>query len=211
MLGRKTLLTIELVILFVLLPCVFLLSIPLVYKTLVVISGIFYVLYVSVKNKVINRKLLFYRMENKNLKNVFLRLLIFLPATVVLMFVFDPEKLFIIPRTNFLFWLMLSAFYTLFSVLPQEFLYRSFFFARYEKLVNTKFSFVVLNAVVFSWAHIGFKNELVMLLTLAGGVIFALTYLKTRSLLFTSFEHAIYGAWLFTVGAGEMLAFPMPG
>jgi hypothetical protein len=27
----------------------------------------------------------------------------------------------------------------------------------------------------------------------------------------TSIEHAIYGNWLFTIGMGEMLAFPMPG
>jgi hypothetical protein len=43
-----------------------------------------------------------------------------------------------------------------------------------------------------------------------GGGIFAITFFRTRSLLLTSVEHALYGSWLFTLGIGEMLAFPMP-
>jgi membrane protease YdiL (CAAX protease family) len=52
------------------------------------------------------------------------------------------------------------------------------------------------------------KNSLVMLLTFLGGILFAITFHKTRSTLLVSIEHAIYGIWLFTVGMGEMLAFP---
>ena len=121
-----------------------------------------------------------------------------------------PEKLFIVVKTNLWFWLMLSAFYSIFSVYPQEFLYRSFFFARYRNVVKNPTWFIAINAIVFSLAHVGFKNPLVLGITFLGGIVFAITYSKTKSLLFTSVEHAIYGAWLFTVGAGEMLAFPMP-
>jgi hypothetical protein len=53
-----------------------------------------------------------------------------------------------------------------------------------------------------------FKNTLVLFLTFLGGVLFALTYNKTRSTLLVSIEHAIYGSWLFTVGMGNMLGFP---
>lgn len=45
---------------------------------------------------------------------------------------------------------------------------------------------------------------------LIGGILFVITYTKSKSILLTSAEHAIYGNWLFTIGMGEMLAFPMP-
>jgi len=47
-----------------------------------------------------------------------------------------------------------------------------------------------------------------MILTFVGGILFALTFQKTKSTLLVSIEHAIYGCWLFTVGMGEMLGFP---
>ena len=47
-----------------------------------------------------------------------------------------------------------------------------------------------------------------MVLTFLGGLIFAITYYKTKSTLLVSIEHAIYGCWLFTVGMGDMLGFP---
>ena len=66
----------------------------------------------------------------------------------------------------------------------------------------------MVNAALFSLAHIFFKNTLVMILTFIGGILFALTFKKTKSTLLVSIEHAIYGSWLFTVGMGEMLGFP---
>lgn len=56
--------------------------------------------------------------------------------------------------------------------------------------------------------HLVFHNALVSVLTLVGGILFGLTYRRTQSLMFTSIEHSLYGVWLFTIGAGEMLAFP---
>jgi membrane protease YdiL (CAAX protease family) len=62
--------------------------------------------------------------------------------------------------------------------------------------------------MLFSWAHIFFKNSLVMILTFLGGILFAITFKKTQSTLLVSIEHAVYGCWLFTVGMGSMLGFP---
>jgi membrane protease YdiL (CAAX protease family) len=66
----------------------------------------------------------------------------------------------------------------------------------------------LINAALFSLAHVFFKNALVMLLTFTGGILFALTFRKTKSTLLVSIEHSIYGCWLFTVGMGEILGFP---
>jgi membrane protease YdiL (CAAX protease family) len=93
-------------------------------------------------------------------------------------------------------------------VYPQELIYRTFYFQRYSKLFNNNSLFIFINAIVFSLAHIFFRNTLVIVLTFLGGLLFALTYSKTQSTLLVSIEHAVYGCWLFTVGMGEMLGFP---
>jgi membrane protease YdiL (CAAX protease family) len=43
-----------------------------------------------------------------------------------------------------------------------------------------------------------------MLLTTAGGLLFAFTYLRSRSTLLVAAEHALYGDFVFTVGIGGM-------
>ena len=68
--------------------------------------------------------------------------------------------------------------------------------------------FLFVNAILFSLAHMFFKNSLVIILTFFGGLLFAFTFNNTKSTLLVSIEHAIYGSWLFTVGMGAMLGFP---
>jgi membrane protease YdiL (CAAX protease family) len=67
---------------------------------------------------------------------------------------------------------------------------------------------MIINAVLFSLAHIFFKNTLVLILTFIGGFLFIHTYSKTKSTTLVSIEHALYGNWLFTIGMGLILAFP---
>ena len=98
--------------------------------------------------------------------------------------------------------------YTFLSVWPQEIIYRSFFYKRYQDLCSSKIVFMVLNAVIFSLAPVFLKNILVLILTFIGGLLFIYTYTKTKSTTLVSIEHALYGNWLFTVGMGQMLAFP---
>jgi len=119
-----------------------------------------------------------------------------------------PGSLFIVLIKDPVLWLSVCLFYCFISVLPQEFLYRSFFFKRYKVLMSSDYGFILLNALVFCAAHLMFYNWLVLLATFCGGLLFAYTYHKTRSFWLVSVEHSLYGLWIFTVGLGEMLAFP---
>ncbi|MFD2292318.1 type II CAAX prenyl endopeptidase Rce1 family protein [Mariniflexile gromovii] len=107
-----------------------------------------------------------------------------------------------------LLWVLLLFIYSVFSVYPQELLYRTFFFNRYKNYFKSESLFLFVNAICFSLSHLFFKNSLVLLMTFIGGLLFALTFNKTKSTLLVSIEHAIYGSWLFTVGMGAMLGFP---
>jgi membrane protease YdiL (CAAX protease family) len=64
---------------------------------------------------------------------------------------------------------------------------------------------VSASGLVFCYAHIIYRNPVALLLTLAGGFMFAHTYLRSASLWFSSIEHALYGDLVFTMGLGYYL------
>lgn len=128
--------------------------------------------------------------------------------TTVYVWYINPEALFCVPRTKPSLFVIILLVYTFLSVWPQEVIYRTFFFERYKHLFQDKRLFLFVNAIAFSLAHLFFRNTLVIVLTFIGGLLFGYTYYKTRSTTLVSIEHALYGNWLFTVGMGDMLAFP---
>ena len=98
---------------------------------------------------------------------------------------------------------MVMVAYPVLSVYPQGLLYRAFFFERYATLFPDKWAMIVASAAAFAFLHIIFRNSLAVALTFAGGILFAARYAETGSLATSSFEHALYGCWLFTVGLGQ--------
>jgi membrane protease YdiL (CAAX protease family) len=199
---------IEFFIIFILVPVCFALEFPIWIKMVIGLLGFAYIIYVLLK--VENNK--FKITQHLNWKQFWLRtllkLVVIAALTTVYMYFVDKNNLFIVIKTKLMLWLMILFIYSIFSVYPQELIYRTFFFQRYESLFRSDLLFIITNAALFSLAHIFFKNALVMLLTFIGGILFALTFKKTKSTLLVSIEHAIYGCWLFTVGMGEMLGFP---
>lgn len=139
---------------------------------------------------------------------VTIKFIVFALLTSIFVSLQMPDSLFVVVIKDPLLWLSVCLFYCFVSVLPQEFLYRSFFFRRYQVLVDSAPVFILLNALVFCAAHLMFHNWLVLLITFCGGLLFAFTYQKTRSYWLVSAEHSFYGLWIFTLGMGEMLAFP---
>jgi len=133
---------------------------------------------------------------------------IILPVSITYVFWLDPSWIFGVVLEKPKLWLLILFVYSFLSVYPQELIYRTFFFQRYGSLFPNQTALILVNAAVFSLAHLFFQNHLVTLLTFIGGILFAITYHKTKSTALVSIEHAIYGCWLFTVGMGDMLAFP---
>ncbi|HEY1907983.1 MAG TPA: CPBP family intramembrane glutamic endopeptidase [Myxococcaceae bacterium] len=118
-------------------------------------------------------------------------------------FLLEPAHLFDLPRDSPWRWLAVMLLYPVLSVVPQELVFRTFFFHRYGRLFGGRWVAMAASAVTFSWAHIVLANGLAIGLTLLGGWLFARTYLRTRSLVATAVEHAAYGCLLFTVGLGR--------
>lgn len=205
--GTTYLLT-ELFLLFIALPISFTLSYSIWIKVIFAFLGFMYILIVLKKVEQIS-----FSIEKKIAWRAFFRRIIItfaVVAVVTTLFVLysDASRLFYVPFNKPGLFIIILLIYTLLSVWPQEVIYRTFFIRRYGHLFRSKALLIFINAVLFSLAHIFFRNTLVSILTFLGGILFALTYVKFRSTTLVSIEHAIYGNWLFTVGMGEMLAFP---
>jgi membrane protease YdiL (CAAX protease family) len=116
---------------------------------------------------------------------------------------FAPGLEWSLVRQHPVFWAAVMVAYPVLSVYPQGILYRAFFFERYAALFPGRWTMIVASAVAFAFLHIVFRNPLAIALTFAGGLLFAIRYADTGSLATSSFEHALYGCWLFTVGLGQ--------
>ena len=117
--------------------------------------------------------------------------------------VFAPELLFSLVKRTPLFWAAIMLLYPLLSVYPQELIYRTFCFHRYQPLFGSGWVMVLVSALAFGFVHIIFGNWLAVGLCVIGGLLFAVTYESSGSLLLVCLDHAIFGNFIFTVGLGR--------
>jgi len=134
---------------------------------------------------------------------VLARDMVFMGALGIAVWRFAPELLFSMVRTAPILWLAVVILYPLFSVLPQEFLFRAYFFRRYQTLFGRGSTMIAASAIAFGFVHIIFGNWLAVVLSAIGGILFSTTYLRTASLTLVWLEHALFGDFLFTIGLGR--------
>lgn len=113
-----------------------------------------------------------------------------------------PDRLFALAAERPGKWLKIMTLYPLTSVLPQEIVYRVFFFHRYGPLFRSRGVLILTNALVFSFGHILFRNWIAVAGTFAAGVLFAWRYERTRSFWAVYVEHVLWGWLVFTIGLG---------
>lgn len=116
---------------------------------------------------------------------------------------FAPEYFLQFPLTRPQLWIAVVLLYPWLSALPQEFLYRHFFFRRYARLFRNPWTMAAVSAAAFAWLHLMYESILVMTMTFLGGWLFALNYSRSRSLLRVWVEHALYGIAIFSSGLGR--------
>ncbi|MFD2726364.1 CPBP family intramembrane glutamic endopeptidase [Hyunsoonleella rubra] len=198
----------EFFVLFVVLPISFVVGTSPIVKTVTGLVGFLYVVYVLL---VVEKEK--FRLA-KNLKwilfwrDTLLKFSVIVALTTIFVNVTDKESLFNVVLNKPKLWVFILFVYSLLSVYPQEIIFRTFFFKRYARFFRDKRLLILVNAVLFSLAHLFYGNNFVLLITFLGGLLFAWTYVETKSTIMVSIEHAIYGCWLFTVGMGEILGFP---
>jgi len=131
--------------------------------------------------------------------------LVFVPAAALLTVIvaaLTPDLLLQLPRQRPVLWVLVMVLYPLLSVYPQEIIFRTFFFHRYEPLFPRPTHMILMSGITFGLAHLFFANWLAPVLTTLGGLLFASTYQRSGSTLQAFLEHGLWGDFIFTVGLG---------
>ena len=116
---------------------------------------------------------------------------------------FAPDLLFSFVKRAPVFWVVIMFLYPLFSVYPQELLFRAYFFHRYKSLFGDTPLMILASAFTFAFVHIVFHNWVAVVLSFAGGILFSLTYQQSGSLLLACVDHTLFGNFIFTIGLGQ--------
>jgi len=200
---QRFLLAIEFIVVYIVIPsAIFLRFITLNRIAILIILCATSVVFLASEPEFSIKTLLRTKIKKGQILWVLKRFLLSVPALLLLGMILVPDDLFTVPGKDPLFWTGGSVIYILLSVIPQEILYRVFFFHRYRKLFPGKGLLLFASTVVFSFVHIIYLNLVAVALTLAGGYFFSKTYQETDSFLLTVIEHSIYGCFLFALGLG---------
>jgi membrane protease YdiL (CAAX protease family) len=141
-------------------------------------------------------------------KVILLRTITVILVIVGLIWIVQPEYFFAFPRQRPFMWIAVMVLYPFLSALPQEFIYRTYFFHKYDNLMALNHSTIIASAAAFSFLHIIYDNWWAVGLSFIAGLLFGITYDRTKSLFWVTVEHAIYGCIVFTLGFGNYFYEP---
>jgi uncharacterized protein len=122
-----------------------------------------------------------------------------------------PELFLSLPLQQPYMWFSTIFVYPILSVIPQELIFRTYFFHRYKKLFPGKMLRIVVSAFCFALAHAFYGNWVAVVVAAIGGLLFGLTYALTKSTLIVVIQHSAWGLLLFTVGIGNYFNSAMVG
>jgi hypothetical protein len=125
-------------------------------------------------------------------------------AVSVWMWLMRPAAFLAFPLHRLELWTAVMLVYPLLSALPQELVYRTFFFHRYGAVFgDQRLLAVAVNGALFGFAHVIIGNGTAMILSGVLGLLLAYRYTEARSLWAVWIEHTLYGWLVFTVGLGR--------
>lgn len=196
--NRKLLLTAELIVLFAIVPVLYWFDMIPMHKVIPLIILFGYCFFILIIHKQIRKESFHVK---ANWKNILLRF--FAISSLIILFVtwLSPHVFADLGRNKQL--LLMLIIYPLSSAFPQELIFRKFFFHRYEGLFQNQTALLVVNIVLFSFAHIYYESLIVLAFTLGGGLLFVLTYRRTKSLLVVTIEHTLYGMLILSTSLSD--------
>ena len=177
----------------------------LIFQSKILIFTLMYCVFIFLLHKLRKDKNFQFKSLTKkiNWKISFISFFVFLIFSYFYVLFYDPTLLFSFPKNNLPLWVTVMFIYPFFSVIPQEIVYRVYFYQRYKKLFSGNLLLLtLLNLFFFSFAHIVFNNPHAILITAIASPIFSYLYIK-ESFLTCVLVHSLGGQILFTIGLGE--------
>jgi uncharacterized protein len=192
-------LLVELILLFVIFPLLYFFDLIPFHKVVPLIVLFIYCIMILARHQRANPD----RFKTKaNWRLILLRFIGISILILVWIKIFSPNPLFADFSANKQL-LLMTLVYPFSSAFPQELIFREFFFYRYRPIFRNEIVLIVINVILFAFAHIYFANWTILIFTLIGGCIFALTYLKTKSLFVVTIEHTLFGMLILSSGLSE--------
>lgn len=128
---------------------------------------------------------------------------LFIPlASVIAAWVYFllPELFLSLPAHQTEFWLVTLLIYPLISVIPQELIFRTYFFHRYKPLFPSKYTRLWVSSFLFGLAHSIYGNWIAVVGSWVCGLLFGYRYIQSRSTAIVVIEHTLWGSFIFTIG-----------
>ena len=192
-------LLLELILLFVIFPILYFFDLIPFHKLVPLVVLFIYCVIILVRQRYANPD----RFKTKaNWRLILLRFIGISILILVWIKIFSPNPLFADFNANKKL-LLMTIIYPFSSAFPQELIFREFFFFRYKPIFQNEIILIAMNVILFAFAHIYFANWTILIFTLIGGTIFALTYLKTKSLFVVTVEHTLFGMLILSSGLSE--------
>lgn len=145
---------------------------------------------------------IFTRINREHLKRSVARVVVITLLLIWFTWWIFPDLMLQYPMEDFGGYLITFFVYPVASVLPQEIIYRVYYFHRFKEIVPEKYLLILSNAIIFGLTHWIYGNWVAPIATFLVSWIFIFSYLKSKSLLNVSIEHYFYGLVMFTVGFG---------
>lgn len=194
----------EFTVLFLLLPILYIFGYLPVHKMVILAGAALFTFSIMYMEGRLNRRFLFYfPVDARIAGRLFFRILLVSSVIVLFTALATPDKYLIFPSENPGGFILVLFMYPVISALPQEFIYRFFLWQRYREIFTSERMLKLASIFSFTWVHITYNNWVAILFSFIGALFFVSTFAKTRSLLWVSIEHSIYGNLMFTVGMGE--------
>lgn len=121
----------------------------------------------------------------------------------ILIGILIPEKLFDLPINATQTWILVLLLYPVISVIPQELIFRSYFFHRYRKLFKSDYSRWFLSSFSFGLAHLLYANWIAVVMSFFGGLLFGYRFIASKNIAVVVIEHSLWGTFIFTSGLGS--------
>ena len=115
---------------------------------------------------------------------------------------YDADNFMVFPKENPLTFLLVIFLYPFLSVIPQEIIFRKYFFFKFNALMPRNY-LIFINGLVFSLAHVFFNNYIAIIFTFFGGIYLSWSYLRSESLALVIYEHTLFGTFIFASGLGR--------
>ncbi|MBN1184782.1 MAG: CPBP family intramembrane metalloprotease [Bacteroidales bacterium] len=205
--NNKTWLFFEIVLIFIATPLLYYFDVIPGHKSIPLLLVFIILLWALITDKTFDNKH-FQINKYKQWRKLIIRFFIISVLLFAYILLFERENLFYLPKHNLLLWGMIMIFYPLWSAYPQELIFRAFFFHRYKALFKNQMVMIICNALLFAYMHFIFKSWVAIGLSFLAGIMFALTYLRSNSLLVVAIEHALYGNLIYTIGLGHYFYVP---